>query len=455
MLKLAAQSPYRLSLKACVAGFAASEGDIDASYKLLLECLLLSPSFLPAQETIAVNRLIARDLDTAKREFERTLRIDPDSKIGLFGRAVSMILLGKQQDVLDTLLEFSQDEDFGEASSQTLEKFFAITKHSPIAKNSLFHQICASIKESKSRTAFDLLGEVSKSGHSARLKLVLADYLIGRGERKTARSILERVQDVHPNYSALLYKLGAMLVAEGEVQKGREHLQTLLDTEPVYGDPENLLCGMTSSFADPGDASDLIALKIWCKDVVKEAMGLKKEPEPQNVLFVELMPEETVIIQEQTPQPQAADNKTKIIEADDEEQSEEYRQHQLERTRRILEEAKKILEETIAHPKPPEPQIFEVVEVVQEIVQQPATSEEEQLPHRIVTAEFEEIPQEVFQEPIVVDGGPKRIVLPTSDLEPEATEQRAWQLLTDGEAEEAFMMFSKLLRKEAEIGSDR
>lgn len=43
---------------------------------------------------------------------------------------------------------------------------------------------------------------------------------------------------------------------------------------------------------------------------------------------------------------------------------------------------------------------------------------------------------------------PKRIVLQTSDEEPEMSENRAWSLLKDGEAEEAFLMFSKLIRKE-------
>ncbi|NTU61354.1 MAG: hypothetical protein HGA95_03385 [Caldiserica bacterium] len=42
---------------------------------------------------------------------------------------------------------------------------------------------------------------------------------------------------------------------------------------------------------------------------------------------------------------------------------------------------------------------------------------------------------------------PKRIVLPTSDEAPQNTPERAWQLLKAGEAEEAFMMFSKLLKE--------
>jgi hypothetical protein len=37
-------------------------------------------------------------------------------------------------------------------------------------------------------------------------------------------------------------------------------------------------------------------------------------------------------------------------------------------------------------------------------------------------------------------------VLPTSDEAPQITPERAWQLLRAGEAEEAFMMFSKLIR---------
>ena len=63
--------------------------------------------------------------------------------------------------------------------------------------------------------------------------------------------------------------------------------------------------------------------------------------------------------------------------------------------------------------------------------------------------------EDVPSEPVIIEGGPKRIVLPTSDLEPELSESRAWSMLRDGEAEEAFLMFSKLLRKEAGIESDQ
>ena len=456
-INLAAQAPYKLAFKTNVAGYALSEGDIDSSYKLLLETLLINPAFLPAQETIAVNRFVAKDFTCALKEFEQILRIDPDSKIGIWGKTLTLCRTGLQKEALDGLLEMSEDPLMSDVSSKILLKFFGIGPDSSISGTSIYNNLTTQIHDGKSKTAFDLLNVIGDSKEGARLKLVLVDALICRGERKTALIVMDKLLDTHPNYPGLLYKLAQTLMREGAFEQAKEHLQMLVDTNPIFHDSENLFADVVSAYADEIDKTELMELKNWLIDVLRDFITPKtlqeiaketpKEPEPVK------QPESSIVTE--TKQEEVFRFETKPVDAkwEADEPSQEFQTRHLERTRKILEEAKKILEETrhpekqqevifFKEPTPPEEQRLDKEDQPsQTLFKEPALEPD----FKIIDPKEEPL---LEIEPVIIDAGPKRIVLPTSDEEPEPNIDRAWDLLSSGEAEEALMMFSKLIRAE-------
>lgn len=485
-MMLAAQNPYRLSLKASVAGLLCSEGEIEASYKILLECLLVNPSFIPAQLTLAVNRLLAKKLDDALMEFEQTLRLDPGNLTALWGKAITLCLVGRQQQALDLLMDMSSHPEMEEVAQGLLKRFFSLDESSSLSHRSVFDTYQSTLSENRSRTAYDLLKDLGSNIESARLKLILVDFLVGRGERKTAKRIMEKLLDNYPAYPDLLYKLAKMHNYEGSPDKAKELLQTIADANPSYPDFDGIMNGTVSSYTMPEDHSDLEGLHAWCKDVIKAAgmaeAGLKEkvqqsglslaieaeqqviaeQPETSNVPITEEKKPETKILDKEEVQEFISKDipPAKLYEP---EPSPEFQQIQLERTRRILEEAKKMLEQTKIAPPAEELPLFEAESLKTETVEFGA-----QEPERINLFDQEntianlEAPEPKLPEPEPIEDAkskepqliyefetpPKRIVLQTSDEEPEMSENRAWSLLKDGEAEEAFLMFSKLIRKE-------
>ncbi|MEN6376622.1 MAG: tetratricopeptide repeat protein, partial [Caldisericales bacterium] len=204
---LTARMPYRLGFKAAVAGVCASESDLDTSYRLLLECLLLNPNFIPAQETIAVNRLLASEPVIALREFKNVLRTNPSSRVGLWGKGLTLCILGRHEDALDIILEMAENQEMSGAGSSLLKRYFGIEETTTLKVSSMVKSFTENLSSNKSKTAFDLIKDIGQSDQSARLKLMLSDLLFSRGERKTAKNLLEKMLDVHPYYPGLLYKL--------------------------------------------------------------------------------------------------------------------------------------------------------------------------------------------------------------------------------------------------------
>lgn len=483
---LAAQNPYRLSLKASVAGLLCSEGEIEESYKILLECLLVNPSFIPAQLTLAVNRLLSKKYDDALMEFEQTLRLDPGNLTALWGKTITLCLIGRQQQALDLLMDMSSHNEMEQVAQGLLKKFFSLSESSSLSHRSVFDAYQSTLSENRSRTAYDLLKDLGSNVESARLKLILVDFLVGRGERKTAKRIMEKLLDNYPAYPDLLYKLSKMHNSESAPDKARELLQTIADANPVYPDPDGIMNGIVSSYTMPEDHSDLEGLHSWCKDVIKtagKAEAGSKEIDQQSGLSQAIEVEQQVIaeqpetsnapiIEEKKPETKMMDKEEAQefisqdippAKLDEPEPSPEFQQLHLERTRRILEEAKKMLEQTKIVPPADELPLFEAEPPKAETVE-PGAQEPEKInlfdqentianleapepklpePEPIADAESKE-PQLIYE----FEAAPKRIVLQTSDEEPEMSENRAWSLLKDGEAEEAFLMFSKLIRKE-------
>jgi tetratricopeptide (TPR) repeat protein len=484
---LAAQNPYRLSLKASVAGLLCNEGDIESSYRTLLECLLVNPFFIPAQLALAINRLLAKKYDMAFMEFEQTLRLDPGNMTALWGKAITLCLVGRQQQALDLLMDMASHNEMEEVAQGLLKKYFLLDQSSSLSHRSVFDAYHSTLSENRSRTAYDLLKDLGSNVESARLKLILVDFLIGRGERKTARRIMEKLLDNYPAYPDLLYKLAKMYNAEGAQDKARELLQTIADANPIYSDTDKIMNGTPSSYSKPEDRTFLEELNAWCKEVIKNTgikeAGLKDAPANINLsqtteIVIPIQPVEEIIDTKDTKELSKEDISELIIQEntpvviDEPEPSLEFQQVHLERTRRILEEAKKMLEQTKITPPPkelplfeaetprretvkaetPEPKIINLFDQENSIASleapQPKLSEPELILHTTLTVDS--IPTEIKESPMMYEfeTSPKRIVLQTSDEEPEMSEKRAWSLLKDGQAEEAFLMFSKLIRKE-------
>lgn len=486
---LAAQNPYRLSLKASVAGLLCSEGETEASYKILLECLLVNPSFIPAQLTLAVNRLLAKKHDDALMEFEQTLRLDPGNLIALWGKAITLCLVGRHQQALDLLMDMSSHVEMEEVAQGLLKRFFSLSESSSLSHRSVFDAYQSTLSDNRSRTAYDLLKDLGSNVESARLKLILVDFLVGRGERKTARRVMEKLLDNYPTYPDLLYKLAKMHNSESLQDKAREFLQTIADTNPLYTDTDCIMENVYSSYSMPEDYPDLEGLHAWCKEIIK-ASGMAeaglKEKDQQSVLSQAIEVEQSVLAEQkqesakiETPPEAEKSQDTKILDKeeaqefiskdippaklDEPEPSPEFQQLQLERTRRILEEAKKMLEQTKIAPPADELPLFEAetpkVETAQTNLPEPEKTNLFDQENTIAKLEApepklpepEQIADAESKEPHLIyefETAPKRIVLQTSDEEPEMSENRAWSLLKDGEAEEAFLMFSKLIRKE-------
>ncbi|HNW31267.1 MAG TPA: hypothetical protein PL190_03030 [Caldisericia bacterium] len=471
---LTARMPYRLGFKAAVAGVCASEGDLDTSYRLLLECLLLNPNFIPAQETIAVNRLLASEPVIALREFKNVLRTNPSSKVGLWGKGLTLCILGRHEDALDTILEMAENQEMSEAGLGLLKRYFGIEESTTLKVSSVIKSFTENLSSNRSKTAFDLVKDIGQSDQSARLKLILSDLLFSRGERKTAKNLLEKMLDVHPYYPGLLYKLAKTSKSEGEDSQALEFLQTVTDCEPAYPDPDGILSLAQSSFAQPEDIEDLKLLRQWCIDVIKNTcIGFEKHEEPQlqpisqqppempisstNAVEIEKKLEETQsVIPEPQPEETVEAEPQQTLFGEEEPPSREYQEKQLERTRKILEEARKMLDQTKHVQEEPQEEILIDQNSTEEGQQEDVQPSEKNEVFEATIVELEaRTDEDVPSEPVIIEGGPKRIVLPTSDLEPELSESRAWSMLRDGEAEEAFLMFSKLLRKEAGIESDQ
>ena len=507
LIEWAGQVPYRLAFKANVAGLAASNGDMPAAIKLALEALLIHPQFLPANELMATIRIIDGDFETAVLELDNILRIDPGSRFGNFGKTIMMCLTGKQQESLNGLLELTEDPELEEVGHYLLQRLLGVSKDSQL-HGSMFQKLSNAIREGKTKTAHDLLGEIVDTKQNPRLQIVLSDILVVRGERKTAKRILEQLSDSHPDYPDMLYRLSKLELADSNKSRSADLLQTLVDIEPLYPDPEELLKNTVSAYTPPEDRQKLVDLRSWCF-VVLEKLCFEQKPvftEPQPEPEKELEPEQITIeipeIQPQSsePEPESEQETPQIFKlhdvepipepvketkeppsriTDEPEPDKATEEIQLFRTRKILEEARKILDQTrveVEHQKEVQHQKDiqaeaeaelqrqrELVETEEEkyegptlfdslkedssdldaplqLQEEPVKTEPEANHVSDTSKDIEELPQ--FEE------APKRIVLPTSDEAPQITPERAWQLLRAGEAEEAFMMFSKLIRGE-------
>ncbi|MEN6377409.1 MAG: hypothetical protein ABFD23_05435, partial [Caldisericales bacterium] len=272
-------------------------------------------------------------------------------------------------------------------------------------------------------------------------------------------------------------KLARTSKSEGEDSQTLEFLQMVADCEPAYPDPDGILSLVQSSFAQPEDIEDLRVLRQWCIDVIKNTcIGVEKHEEPQLQPISQQLPEAPIssadateiekkleetqpAISQDTPQPEETAEKEKTQQTlfgEEEPPSQEYQEKQLERTRKILEEARKMLDQTKHVQEEPQGEVGTNQSSTEEGQLEDIQSGEENEVFEATIVELEvRTDEDVPSEPVIIEGGPKRIVLPTSDLEPELSESRAWSMLRDGEAEEAFLMFSKLLRKEAGIESDQ
>lgn len=516
-IQLASQAPYKLAFKSSVAGSAASVGRQDDSLRLVMEVLLINPAFIPANEVLAVNRLLDGDLDMAVAEFENLVRIDPSSKLGNYGKTTLLCMTGHQQDALNGLLEMTEDGQFEEAGHYLLQRLLGLSPESYL-HGSLFRKLSNAVKEGKAKTAHDLLTDISNTPVTPRLQIVLADFLVARGEKKSAKKILEQLSDTHPFYPAMLYRLGKLELSESNKSKSSEFFQLLLDTDPIFNDADKILCNEKSIYSEPSELSELSDLRQWCLEVIKrvamaqkpmftpeiEQIQLKKDDNSEDTSIVEIVeperverPEETLPTIEDVPiverhheltmEPQRVPDKpaepliTRI--SNDEEPDKATEELQLSRTRKILEQAKIILDQTrVEVDKQREEQLKQelIAEAQAELERQRRIEEikeeeydgptlfdfDKQAPSSKMSTEsseqlisLEQIPQmgdsfgnEGASEPVVDEfpeyvETPRRIVLPTSDEAPQNTPERAWQLLKAGEAEEAFMMFSKLLKR--------
>lgn len=516
-IQLASQAPYKLAFKSSVAGSAASVGRQDDSLKLVMEVLLINPAFIPANEVLAINRLLDGDPEMAIAEFDNLIRIDPSSKLGNFGKTTLLCMTGHQQDALNGLLEMTEDSQFEQAGHYLLQRLLGLAPEAYL-HGSLLKKLSSAVMEGKTKTAHDLLTDISNTPVTPRLQIVLADFLVARGEKKSAKKILEQLSDTHPFYPAMLYRLGKLELAESNKSKSSEFFQLLLDTDPIFNDVDKVLSNEKSIYSEPTELSELSELRQWCLEVIKRVAMAQKPMftpeieqiqvkigensentetieivEPEQVEKPEelLLPIEDVPIVErhhelamEPPKPPEKPSEPLITRiSNDEEPDKATEELQLSRTRKILEQAKIILDQTrVEVDKQREEQLKQelIAEANAELERQrhieeikeeeydgptlfdfdkPVSSYQtpieprEQLislgqMHQVGDSfGLEETVEPVADELPEYDETPRRIVLPTSDEAPQNTPERAWQLLKAGEAEEAFMMFSKLLKR--------
>ncbi|MBP7733508.1 MAG: hypothetical protein KA140_07090 [Caldisericia bacterium] len=518
-IQLTSQAPYKLAFKSSVAGSAASVGRQDDSLKLVMEVLLINPAFIPANEVLAVNRLLDGDLEMAVAEFENLIRIDPSSKLGNYGKTILLCVTGHQQDALNGLLEMTEDSQFEQAGHYLLQRLLGLSPESYL-HGSLFRKLSNAVKEGKAKTAHDLLADISNTPVTPRLQIVLADFLVARGEKKSAKKILEQLSDAHPFYPSMLYRLGKLELSESNKSKSSELFQLLLDTDPIFNDSDNVICNEKSIYSEPTELSELSDLRQWCLEVIKRVALAQKpmftpeieqiqikigensdsdstevveivEPEQVETPEEELPPIEDVPIVErhhelamEPPRPPEKTSEPLITRiSNDEEPDKATEELQLSRTRKILEQAKIILDQTrVEVDKQREEQLKQelIAEAHAELERQRHIEEikEEEYdgptlfdfdkpvssyqtptepPEQLISLEqmhqvgdsfgLEGATESIVDELPEYEEIPRRIVLPTSDEAPQNTPERAWQLLKAGEAEEAFMMFSKLLKR--------
>ncbi|MCK5743173.1 MAG: tetratricopeptide repeat protein [Caldisericia bacterium] len=481
-IKVAERSPYRLSLKVIVSGSAMSQGDLDTSYKLLMECLTFLPGYLPAQRLMAVNRLLAKEYPLSLQEFDHLLLLNPSSKIGLFGTSLLLCLVGKENLAIESLLELSSDNTFREISNKLLSKLTSDDS----TDSSKFQSSTSKIKLEHKKTAQDMLDDLGSGSKNIRLKLVLAGQLIDRGEKKTALGILTRLMDSYPNYPKLLALLAKMLVSNGETKSANSLLQSIMDFQPTFKFADDIAGELEYKYGSEEDLPALSELDSWCESLLIQFARQQIIPElpsseHKNVQKIEPTKEkptteksETVSLEpkEETKKPESATTEPSIsIPESKKTDIENVEAHQLKRARNILEQARKILDQT----KKIESQKSVKEETITETSQQPEKKPkvvEEITEEELPIIEFESTPARedinisgdetvLTQEPkiettedfvpeeetIFEENIPQRVVLPTSEAENEYTEDSAWSLLKEGSAEEAFFIFSKLVRK--------
>jgi len=480
-IKVAERSPYRLSLKVIVSGSAMSQGDLDTSYKLLMECLTFLPGYLPAQRLMAVNRLLAKEYPLSLQEFDHLLLLNPSSKIGLFGTSLLLCLTGKENLAIESLLELSSDNTFREISNKLLSKLTSDDS----TDSSKFQSSTSKIKLEHKKTAHDMLDDLGSGSKNIRLKLVLAGQLIDRGEKKTALGILTRLMDSYPNYPELLALLAKMLVSNGETKSANSLLQSIMDFQPTFKFADDTTGELEYKYGSEEDLPALSELDSWCESVLiqfakqqvmpalfEHTNNQQIEPVKSKLIIEEPVAKKPEIssleTKEETKKPEPTTAEPSISTPESKKTDiENVEAHQLKRARNILEQARKILDQT----KKIESQKSIEEETITETSQQPEKKPkivEEVLP----TIEFESVPTredinisgdetvstqepeieiaEDFaqeEETIFEENIPQRVVLPTSEAENEYTEDSAWSLLKEGSAEEAFFIFSKLVRK--------
>ncbi len=369
-----------MSLKTVVAGAALSQGETATSYKLLLECLMLFPSYIPAQELLAVNRLLSSDFESSADEFDQLLRIDPDSKLGLWGKTLLAVKRGNTGSAIDGLIEMSQDTRVGEVSREILGAILGVDPHN--IEEAGFVAKARKIQSERSKTAHDMLSELGSDTENARLKIILARHLVDRGERVNAMKILIRMTDAYPHYPNLLYTISKILRFEGRLDEARPFLQAAFEACPTTPDPEGFFKDYTSPYTHTDDFEGIFDLKDWCETVLvqfatsevaakierklpltKIAPDKQKEAptkQEQKLEEGEAKPQEISEVSEvsdKEPATQPIESK-QATEATKPEPTppktttaksltpEDIETHQLEKARQILEEARRILDQT-------------------------------------------------------------------------------------------------------------
>lgn len=495
-IRIAERSPYRLSLKVVVAGSAMSTGDLDTSYRLLMECLSFMPSYLPAQRLMSVNRLLAKDFELSLQEFDHLLLLNPSSRIGMFGASILMCHFGRIKQATDNLLELMDDDIFGESSRELVFSAYG----DEASNHSKTEEYISKIRRERAKTAHDMLIELGTGSENIRLKMTLARQLIERGERNTAKGILIRWMDSYPNYPELLSLLSDMRDAEGNHEGASDLAQIIYDIQPTYPLDVKNSTELECRYTDRNDIPALVELDEWCETVLAQfanghvipAIKKGKDEEPVKPATpipppspTEKTPIETP--QEETPSPLSSEPGTKeeITQAPPPEITDDPDTHQLNRARNILEHARKLLDQTKKQEILKESERKKVEsESVTELERVSSKSKTEELPESLPEEDTlpeepepeedsipvgyvqdmkrEKIPlsadeepsaieqdleQEPEDEPIFTENMPERIVLPTSESVSDYSAEGAWKLLKEGSAEEAFFIFSKLVRK--------
>jgi tetratricopeptide (TPR) repeat protein len=505
-IRIAERSPYRLSLKVVVAGSAMSAGDLNTSYRLLMECLSFMPSYLPAQRVMGVNRLLAKDFELSLQEFDHLLLLNPSSRIGMFGASMLMCHFGRIKQATDNLLELMDDDIFGKQSRELVFSAYG----DEASNHSKTEEYISKIRRERARTAHDMLIELGTGSQNIRLKMTLARQLIERSEKNTAKGILIRWMDSYPHYPELLSLLAELREAEGRHKEALELTQTIYDIQPTYPLDNKSFDNIDRRYTDSGDIPAIEELDGWCESLLtqfanshviptvrkgKDEQPSKPVVSPQPVA-VEEEPSEQTEKEAPTPVPEIQFRQEPEVEqeetkAETTEPSDDPDTHQLNRARNILEHARKLLDQTKKQEslkqaeakqptetpsehkhtppspvveEPPEPNLENEAESTQpepeedvdfvEFTQPPSredislSTDEKPPAKRQDTNQEENDNGDSEDEESVFSGDmPERIVLSTSTTESDYSSEHAWKLLREGSAEEAFFIFSKLVRK--------